>query len=138
VSLDVLLGSNTVRAVSQPSATSDNSRVDAVDEARFWRNVDRSGGPDACWPWTGGLTGYKGYGRFVLWRDGKRSKQRTASRVLLEKVLGRPLREGHCACHRCNNKPCCNPSHLYEGTFLENRMDEVRRWNEYKRVHGFL
>ncbi len=89
----------------------------------FWGQVDCSGGPDACWPWTGrqdengyGLTAHK------FGRGG-------AHRVALEIVLGRPLREGHLACHRCENPICANPHqlHVYEGTHLQNAADAAGR-----------
>lgn len=32
-------------------------------EKRFWRKVDKSGGPDACWPWLAS-THPGGYGQF--------------------------------------------------------------------------
>lgn len=35
---------------------------------RFWPKVDKSGGPDACWPWLGGING-DGYG-FIRDREG--------------------------------------------------------------------
>lgn len=42
---------------------------------RFDRFVDRSAGPDACWPWTGGNAG--GYG--VIGSGGHRGKSLRAS-----------------------------------------------------------
>jgi hypothetical protein len=28
------------------------------------------------------------------------------------------------ACHRCHHKPCCRPTHLYEGTKSDNELDK--------------
>jgi hypothetical protein len=27
------------------------------------------------------------------------------------------------ACHHCDNPPCCNPVHLFQGTHLDNNLD---------------
>ena len=48
-------------------------------------------------------------------------------RAALENKLGRPLKEGKFACHTCDNPPCCNPEHLYEGDHPDNIADAVRR-----------
>jgi hypothetical protein len=31
--------------------------------------------------------------------------------------------EGMCACHHCDNPPCCNPLHLFWGTDQDNAAD---------------
>lgn len=92
----------------------------SVDE-RFWSKVDKSGGPNACWPWTASTQG-SGYGAFRL--DGR---HRNANRVALELHLGRLLAEEEHACHTCDNPPCCNPNHLYVGNAFTNMQDKVRR-----------
>lgn len=88
---------------------------------RMWAKVDRSAGPDGCWPFTGCLV--RGYG--VLSEGRKR--RRSAHRLALESKLGRPIRPGYMACHTCDNPPCCNPAHLYEGTAQDNSDDAVVR-----------
>lgn len=87
---------------------------------RFMRNVDDSGGPDACHPWTGRTNDW-GYGVFDV---GDRSH--LAHRWLLGHVRGRPLGSGEETRHRCDNPPCCNPAHLQDG----DRMDNVRDMTE--------
>jgi len=89
---------------------------------RFESKVDRSGGPDACHPWTKG-TYPNGYGHFYV--DGTLST--TSSRFALSVKLGRPLRADEEACHTCDNPPCCNPSHLFEGSLSDNAKDMVAK-----------
>lgn len=85
----------------------------------FWRKVDRSGGPDACWPWTGTLVSGKGYGGSHQTDGGPRYAHRRA----LELTIGRPLTRSEFACHHCDNPPCCNPAHLFLGSALDNARD---------------
>lgn len=85
---------------------------------RFWARVDRSAGPDACWPWTGPKNA-QGYG---IVSGG------TASRMALELTLGRRLAVRYeLACHHCDNPPCCNPAHLFAGSHRDNAQDALRK-----------
>lgn len=105
---------------------------------RLVRKVDRVHGdlpennPDLgiCWMWMGGTT-TKGHGR--IRDDGTPSRLAYTHRVALAAALGRPLRPGMVACHRCNTPRCCRPSHLYEGTLSDNEQD---RWFKIRPVRG--
>jgi hypothetical protein len=85
----------------------------------FWEKVDK-GAKNECWPWTGyvrisghGATTYKSFG--IL-----------ASRKAWILTYG-PISSGLCVNHRCDNKLCCNPSHMYLGTRSDNMID---RWED--------
>ena len=87
---------------------------------RFMAKVDVRD-PDDCWLWTGAVS--SGYGT-IRGDDGKTKK---AHRVALEIALGRPIDPGKFVCHTCDNPPCVNPAHLYEGTAQDNSDDAVVR-----------
>ena len=86
----------------------------------FDGQVDRSGGPDACWPWKGSRPGR--YGQYT-----RNHHRFLAHRRALALALGRELTPNELALHHCDNPPCCNPAHLYVGTQIDNIADMVRR-----------
>lgn len=80
------------------------------------KEVDTSD-PDACHEWPRYRS--RGYGRFTFGVG----NILIVSRVVLANKLGRPIADGMLACHVCDNPPCCNERHLYEGTVSDNASD---------------
>ncbi len=91
--------------------------LDPID--RFWSKVKKT---STCWEWTAGcFTG--GYGSFTP-RHGKRVY---AHRYLYELLSFDPIPKGMLVCHRCDNRKCVRPSHLFLGSQKDNIQDAVSK-----------
>jgi hypothetical protein len=73
---------------------------------------------DTCWEWQWGRT-KAGYG--TVW-DNDAKELLLAHRVSYRFYKGDITNNLH-VLHRCDNPPCCNPSHLFLGTPKDNRED---------------
>lgn len=94
---------------------------------RFWSKVNKDGPTpkhDAslgkCWEWTG-KTQNNGYGRFRIGKYTSKS-HRVSYRVHIGDIDSKMS-----VLHKCDNRKCINPSHLYQGDGLQNMADAIER-----------
>jgi hypothetical protein len=86
-----------------------------------------TGGENECWNWLASTS--KGYGQIMVGQ-----KPQRAHRVSFEIFHG-PIPNDLHVCHRCDNKLCINPSHLFLGTNADNTADKVSK-NRQHRLRG--
>jgi hypothetical protein len=90
---------------------------------RFWSKVT-IGEENECWNWKAAVQ-WDGYGNIKILDN-----QFKSHRVAFELSIG-PIPKKQYVCHTCDNKRCCNPSHLFTG-FQEHNMRDMTNKRRHK------
>lgn len=101
---------------------------------RFWNLVEQRDAK-SCWLWKGCKNTVTGYGVVARYVDGKVQQMR-AHRLAYLISFG-DIPPGMCVCHTCDTPLCCNPKHLWLGTFADNNRDRDRKGRRNSTHTGF-
>jgi hypothetical protein len=87
-------------------------------KVRFMEKVNKG----KCWVWTGAINYRFGYGHFYVHGKGVQRAHRAAYELFVGKIPS-----GLMVLHKCDNRACVKPGHLFVGTAQDNTNDMIAK-----------
>ena len=97
-------------------------KMSVRDRMLLYANINEK---TKCWEWTKNMN-KRGYG--VISID---DYPELAHRIAYQEFIG-PIPENMCVCHKCDNRKCINPAHLFLGTTQDNTQDKMNKGRHVK------
>src|SRR5271166_838027 len=91
-------------------------------EVRFWSSIGERG--EGCWNWIGSECS-NGYGSLSITLNGKHTNV-LAHRLSYQLTIG-AIPDGLLVCHKCDNRKCVRPDHLFLGSHKDNTQDMMTK-----------
>lgn len=124
-------GSNLGRSTRSCGCSKKDGHVHRrTSAADFWNALVRQ--PTGCWELHKDVTrpGENGYARARF------NTRRVLGHRLAWELTNGPIPVGMQVCHRCDNRRCCNPAHLFLGTARDNSLDCLSKERLIRRLYA--